>query len=107
MIHEPKFLAMAAVLGELGTEIESLGEVLCRDDGFASRHVRELQAIDLIAQKQRALAAILEGGFSDSEMRRITIESLHSRFAGFVDEDGPGCPNPHVNPQPGDLNLWD
>jgi len=107
MIHQPKFLAMAEVLGELGTEIEALGEVLCRDDGFAARHVRELQAIDLIAQKQRALAAILQGGFSDAEMRRITIESLHSRFVGFVKDDAAGRANPCTEPQPGDLNLWD
>ena len=28
MMHEPKFTAMAEVLGELGSEIEALGEVL-------------------------------------------------------------------------------
>ena len=85
-MHQPKFIAMAEVLGELGTEIEALGEVLCRDEGFAGRHVRELQAIDLIAQKQRALAAILSAGFSEQEMRRITIEALRSRFCGFMDD---------------------
>ena len=107
MIHEPKFVAMAEVLGELGTEIEALGEVLCRDDGFAAKHVRELQAIDLIAQKQRALAAILLAGFSDTEMRRITIEALHTRFAGFLDGSAAGRETPRVTPPPGELNLWD
>jgi hypothetical protein len=88
MIHEPKFTAMAEVLGELGTEIEALGEVLCRDEGFAARHMRELQAIDLIAQKQRALAAIIAAGFSETEMRRISLEALRARFCGFMEDAG-------------------
>ena len=66
MMHEPKFTAMAEVLGELGSEIEALGEVLCRDEDFAARHMRELQAIDLIAQKQRALASLIGAGFSEA-----------------------------------------
>jgi len=110
MIHQPKFIAMAEVLGELGTEIETLGEVLCRDEGFAGTHVRELQAIDLIAQKQRALAAILLAGFSDREMRRISIEALRSRFAGFLDEDGESfceVPIEQQGARPDELGLWD
>lgn len=109
MIHEPKFIAMAEVLGELGTEIEALGEVLCRDEGFAGRHVRELQAIDLIAQKQRALAAILIAGFSDSEMRRISLEALRSRFCGFMDDSMTTCEVPIEASKKGqgDCNLWD
>jgi hypothetical protein len=86
MMNQPTFAAMAEVLGEIGTEIEALGEFLCRDEGFAARHVRELQAIDLIAQKQRALAAIIEAGFCDNQMRRITIDVLRSRFCGFIEE---------------------
>ena len=86
MMHEPKFTAMAEVLGELGSEIEALGEVLCRDEDFAARHMRELQAIDLIAQKQRALASLIGAGFSEVEMRRISLEAIRMRFCGFIEE---------------------
>lgn len=91
---EPRFIAMAEVLGELGAEIEALGEALCRDEGFAGRHMRELQAIDLIAQKQRALAAIVAAGFSAKEMRRINLETLHARFCMFLDDSETLCEVP-------------
>lgn len=109
MMHEPKFTAMAEVLGELGSEIEALGEVLCRDEDFAARHMRELQAIDLIAQKQRVLATILAAGFSASEMRSISLEALRHRFAGFIEEtDASSCEVKISGPgQPDALGLWD
>ncbi|MCJ1961788.1 hypothetical protein [Novosphingobium mangrovi (ex Hu et al. 2023)] len=107
-MDEPKFNAMADVLLELGTEVEALGEVLCRDENFAARHVRELQAIDLIAQKQRALAAILAAGFSESEMRRISLEALRSRFCGFMDDSVTCCEVPiESGPSQDALGLWD
>lgn len=93
-MHQPKFDAMAQVLNELGTEVEALGEVLCRDADFAARHLRELQAIDLIAQKQRALAAILEAGFSAAEMGRINLETLRHRFCGFIEDGAVLCEVP-------------
>ena len=102
-MHEAKFLAMAEVLNELGTEVEALGEVLCRDAAFADRHCRELQAIDLIAQKQRALAAILAAGFSEQEMRRISLDALRKRFCGFLEEN---ASDGSVNTVPGDASLW-
>lgn len=108
-MQEPKFTAMAEVLGELGCEIEALGEVLCRDGDFAARHLRELQAIDLIAQKQRALASILAAGFSAAEMRRISLEALRHRFGGFVDDAGISVCETEVGKtgDPDGLGLWD
>lgn len=106
-VHEPKFLAMAEVLNELGTEVEALGEVLCRDADFADRHCRELQAIDLIAQKQRALAAILVAGFSEQEMRRISLDALRARFGGFLEESANGYEVSVRNGNDGDASLWD
>jgi hypothetical protein len=106
-IHEPKFLAMAEVLNELGTEVEALGEVLCRDENFVERHCRELQAIDLIAQKQRALAAILAGGFSEQEMRRISLDALRQRFSGFLEDSANGHEEPAKVAHEGDASLWD
>jgi hypothetical protein len=101
MSDATKYAAMAAVLGELGAEIEALGEVLCRDSDFAARHLRQLQAIDLIAQKQRALATLMDSGFSEEQLSRITIDALRSRFCGFVNHaKANGAAS-------GDLNLWD
>ncbi|MCT2399813.1 hypothetical protein [Novosphingobium mangrovi (ex Huang et al. 2023)] len=109
MLHEPKFTAMAEVLGELGTEIEALGEVLCRDEDFAARHMRELQAIDLIAQKQRALAAIIAAGFSEAEMRRISLEALRARFCGFMEDaaDSPVEGQGGAADDADSLDLWE
>ena len=108
MVQEPKFIAMAEVLGELGSEIEALGEVLCRDETFAARHLRELQAIDLIAQKQRALATILAAGFSASEMRRISLDALRSRFCGFIEDAGVAHCEVVSKQESGDaLGLWE
>lgn len=110
---EPRFLAMAEVLSELGAEIEALGEVLCRDEGFVASHLRELQAIDLIAQKQRALAAILSAGFSAAEMRRINLEAIHLRFRHFLDDSETLCEVPLEGPvvngggPDNALDLWD
>ena len=108
MHHEPKFIAMAEVLSELGAEIEALGEVLCHDPDFAGRHVRELQAIDLIAQKQRALATILAAGFSATEMRRINLDTLRSRFGVFIDDRSASIGPPLAATTSNDaLGLWD
>ena len=103
----PKFLAMAEVLDELGTEVEALGEVLCRDVAFADRHCRELQAIDLIAQKQRALAAILAAGFCEQEMRRISLDALRERFSGFLEDSASGYEVPADIADAGEASLWD
>lgn len=101
-------MAMAEVLGELGAEIEALGEVLCRDEDFAGRHMRELQAIDLIAQKQRVLASILTHGFSASEMQRISLDALRHRFCGFIDEAQDDGESPARKDDDADsLALWD
>ncbi|PEQ12790.1 hypothetical protein B2G71_10885 [Novosphingobium sp. PC22D] len=107
MRTQAKYDAMAGVLSEIGLEVEALGEVLCRDPAFAARHVRELQAIDLIAQKQRALAAILVSGMCEQEMGKITIDSLRSRFCGFLDEGTDACPVEDVDPgDAGYLSFW-
>lgn len=105
--REPKLLAMAEVLNELGTEVEAIGELLCRDAAFAGRHCRELQAIDLIAQKQRELAALLAAGFSEDEMRRISLDALRERFCGFLKESANGYDAPAKIAQEGEPSLWD
>ena len=71
---------VAEVLIELSAEIEVLGTALCRDPGFAGTHLKELQAIDLISQKQRTLAILLETGFCERVVDGIGIKELRSRF---------------------------
>ena len=61
------------------------------------------KANDLIAQKQRALAAILAAGFSEQEMRRISLDALRKRFCGFLEEN---ASDGSVNTVPGDASLW-
>ena len=59
---------IARVLMELSVEIEALGNLLCSDMNFAMQHMEQLQAIDLISQKQRSLATLLEADCPKSAM---------------------------------------
>ena len=73
-------VAIAKVLAELSLEIEALGSVLCSDPAFALNHVEELQAIDLISQKQRSLAHLLEADCARSALSGIGLEELVRRL---------------------------
>jgi hypothetical protein len=81
---DPHRLEMAAMLAEISIEIEQLGEVLCHDPEFVRRHVRELQAIDLIAQKQRALAAVLGAECPTSALAGVGLEEVVTRFKSLT-----------------------
>jgi hypothetical protein len=71
---------IAAVLEELSQEVEALGTALCGDTEIATRHLSTLQTIDLIAQKQRSLAALLEADCPESEIEKIAIDTLRDRL---------------------------
>lgn len=73
--------AVAEVMCELGCEIEQLGALLCGDADVVGRHARELQAIDLIAQMQQALAALLNADCVACAVDEVRIESLRERLA--------------------------
>ncbi len=73
-------LEMAAVMAELSEEIDALGAVLCRDSAFVAAHVAELQAIDLIAQKQRSLATMLRAECPVSAGKALGLDELRDRF---------------------------
>ena len=70
------------VLVELACEIEDLGERLCVDPAIITNHVTQLQAIDLIAQKQRWLATMLRADCPLSAVDTIGVEALRARFRG-------------------------
>ena len=74
-------LAMIAdILGELGEEIERLGVSLGMDPAVSGQHMTTLQAIALIAQKQRGLATFLRAECPISAAAAIELEELRSRL---------------------------
>ena len=68
------------VLNELSGEIEDLGAALCTDPAIITRHVAQLQSIDLIAQKQRWLATMLRADCPLAAVDTIGVEALRQRF---------------------------
>lgn len=73
-------MAVAEVLADISKDMEALGEVLCTDPAFATRHIQELQAIDLISQKQRSLAALLKADCPVSAVANVGLEELASKL---------------------------
>ena len=72
--------AIAAILAELGDDIEHLGATLCTDPAIAANHIEALQAIDLIAQKQRGLASFLGAECPVSASATLGLEALKARL---------------------------
>jgi len=79
-ISPPQQAVAAELLIELSSEIEELGVMLCRDPEFARYHMRELQAIDLIAQKQRCIVELLSAHSVEDAFNRISLEQLKARI---------------------------
>jgi len=78
----PSHLQTAAdILIEMSEEIEALGATLCCDPAVLGSHIGALQGIDLMAQKQRWLATLLRAECVESEVGRISVESLRQRFS--------------------------
>jgi hypothetical protein len=76
-----KHLTKAAqILDELGCEIEALGTRLSSDPAMAAKHVTDLQAIDLIAQKQRWIADLVRAECPVTAIEAISVEALQQRL---------------------------
>lgn len=71
---------IALVLEEMSQDVEALGAALCLDLDVAMRHSDTLQAIDLIAQKQRSLAALLQADCPEAGIEQIAIDVLRERM---------------------------
>jgi CheY-like chemotaxis protein len=71
---------IAVVLEELSQDVEALGGKLCVDMDIAMRHMDTLQAIDLIAQKQRSLASLLNSDCPEAGIEQIAIDTLRDRM---------------------------
>ncbi len=86
----PAFVDLASVadiLGELGNEVEQLGVTLCLDADVADRHIEALQAFDLIAQKQRGLAALLRADCPVTALAALGLEDLKHRLGSPFDRE--------------------
>ncbi|WP_174522589.1 hypothetical protein [Novosphingobium lentum] len=79
--------AIAEVLGELGNEVEQLGVSLCCDPAVAVNHMHALQAFDLIAQKQRGLAALLRAECPTTAKAALGLDELKVRLGSLLNPD--------------------
>src|SRR5690349_16593873 len=91
--YEPHLRAVADVLLDLSLDIEMLGTALCANAEVVQRHVQELQTIDMIAQKQRSLAAVLRSDCPRSALSDISLEELRTRLHELVAMNGNEMPN--------------
>lgn len=80
MAKEATHRQIALVLDELAEDVEALGARLCTDMDVAMKHMDTLQAIDLIAQKQRSLARLLEADCPSAGVEQIAIDVLRDRM---------------------------
>lgn len=80
MAHQATHRQIAVVLEELSQDVEALGARLCTDMDIAMRHMDALQAIDMIAQKQRSLAALLIADCPAEGVEQIAIDVLRDRM---------------------------
>lgn len=79
-VHAEIIQRAAAILGELGHEIERLGAELCSDPAIVERHLTALQTIDLIAQQQHAIATLLRADCVATGINDIGMEHLKHRL---------------------------
>lgn len=80
MANQATHRQIAVVLEELSQEVEALGATLCTDMDIAMRHMDALQSIDLIAQKQRSLASLLDADCPTEQIEKIAIDTLRERM---------------------------
>ncbi|MFM5907145.1 MAG: hypothetical protein ACKOPO_06120 [Novosphingobium sp.] len=86
--------AVAEILAEISDEIEALGAVLCQDPNFANRHMQELQAIDLICQKQKSLAMVLKADCPVTALSDVRLEELAVRLRLLSGNGSAAAPAP-------------
>lgn len=72
------FERVAAIVDALGGEIEALGELLCSDPAVSARFAHQLQAIDVIAQKQRQLASIIAASEIHDAIANLSLDELRT-----------------------------
>lgn len=86
MLHDHRFaplddrirLKLASILVALSQDMESIGAAICDVAGVADQYCMELQRIDLVAQKQREIARIIDPVDVQQAIRSIPIEALRT-----------------------------
>jgi hypothetical protein len=81
---DPHLRAVSEVLIDLSLDIETMGTTLCADPDFVERHVHQLQLIDLVAQKQRSLAALLRADCPENALAEICLDDLRARLSALI-----------------------
>ncbi|WP_235982082.1 hypothetical protein [Novosphingobium aerophilum] len=76
----PHLKAAAGILAELAAQVEALGAQLCTNPEVVAHHITELQAIDLIAQKQLHLADLLLADCPHAAVEAMRIEEVKRRI---------------------------
>jgi hypothetical protein len=77
---EPYVREAAQILAELSAQVEALGARLCTDPAVISRHITELQVIDLIAQKQMHLAQLLIADCPHAALDAMGVDEMKKRI---------------------------
>jgi len=80
----PHLKAAAGILAELAAQVEALGSRLCADPAIIAGHITELQAIDLIAQKQLHLAELLVAECPHAAVEAMRIEEVKKRIGSSL-----------------------
>lgn len=83
MSASSQMVIISGMLQDLAADIEELGATLCQAPTFAGMHICELQSIDLIAQKQRCLASLLDSGLTEASIESVGIDVLRERLTSL------------------------
>jgi len=73
--------AIADEMRQLAIHVEQLGDLLCADAALLARHGVALQAIDLIVQQQRALAAMVAARDEPDLLSHCQLGAMAARLA--------------------------
>lgn len=71
---------IALELATLSHDIEAVGASLCGDPALATEHCASLQSIDLIAQRQRALADLLLADSREDGLGHCGLDQITALF---------------------------
>lgn len=78
---EPRRVRLAAELEAMSDELERLGSELCTSSLLAGAHMLALQSIDMMAQRQRALADLLREPDWGLALDRCRLEDVRQALS--------------------------
>lgn len=78
--------ALAEELLHARDQLESLAEDLCADEEVVQRHMRALQLLDSVGQRQAAIAEIISSHDIPTTARANSLEAIMRRLAAMPPE---------------------